>query len=657
MTTTPGNTLSEQDIIPRCDLLGPSDQFEASLSPDGEKLAFITAVDGVYNLMVASTSRFQEATSIIRDKHHPFRSIHWARNGEQLLVFRDNGGNENCRLEIVTLEPFHSFSFSKSDDADVRLVALSDTLPDEILIETNDRNSAYFDIYRLNLGDGSSSLIELNNRFTWIYADHYLQPRLAESRPITGGLDYYTYTSQGDWQLLFSVEDEDEHSTRPFRTWETLTGFSKNADEIYALDSRNRDTAALAAWNLESGHSRIIACDPNTDIAGIVVDQDSHQVIGYSHIYDRHQIIAIGDEIDADISALAAANEDDETFILSQSRDSKVWLIGRSAPDLPFRYELYHRSSKTLQTVIETKPKLQRNQLAHSTAHTLFARDKLPLLAYLTLPNNISGIDKIANPVPLVAIVHGGPWIRDTYSFDPWDQLLANRGYAVLKVNFRASSGFGKTFLNAGNRQWGGKICDDVIDAVQWAVSKGIADPAKLAIMGASFGGYTTLMALCRYPELFTCGIDLFGPTNLQSFLDSIPAHWKAHHAMWDRRVGSTKSAADRLQLRDQSPLYCVDKIISPVLIGQGGNDPRVVQSESTQMAEALQHHGVDVTYVTYPDEGHGFENSTNRLAFFGIVEAFLAQHLGGYFEPLGNELLDSTAEIRMGKQHIAGVA
>ncbi len=654
MSKNSDKAVDQFELLPRRDLLAPRELLDAVISPDGKRIALVAHNDGRFCLRVADVAHPEDAAPVVPEQERPFSSLYWARNNQHILAFQDNRGDENCDLSIICADSGTTLVFSKSDSADTRLLALSDEYPDEILIESNDRDPAYFDPYRLNLHSGKASLLEENNRFTWIYADHHLKPRLAELRQPLGGLEYYASSGDGNWRLLFSVDAGDELTTRPFRIWETLFGFNSDASEIYAVDSRGRDTAALAAWKLESGESRIIASDDRTDIAGIVVDPASHEIIAYCRNYDRYKNIPLVEDVAGDFAALSADSQD-EVFILSQALQSPVWLIGRSAPDLPLQYELYDRRDKQTGRIVEPGPRLQRAQLARSAAHTITARDGRPLLCYLTLPRKISGPGGARQRLPLVTIVHGGPWTRDTAAYDSWEQLLANRGYAVLKVNFRGSAGFGKNFLNAGNREWGGRICDDIIDAVRWTVSEGIADAERLSVMGASFGGYTTLMALCRYPQMFACGIDLFGPTDLRTFLDSIPAHWKAHHAMWDFRVGSSKTAEGRQQLDTQSPLYCVDNIVKPVLIAQGSNDPRVVQAESDQMASALKRRGVELTYVTYPDEGHGFENPANLEGFFGIVEDFLARHLGGRHEPVGNELSNSTARFMMGEDPAAG--
>jgi len=286
------------------------------------------------------------------------------------------------------------------------------------------------------------------------------------------------------------------------------------------------------------------------------------------------------------------------------------------------------------------------------------SRDGLTLPSYLTLPvgSDPKGTGKPAKAGPMVLLVHGGPWARDEYGFNSLHQMLANRGYAVLSVNFRGSTGFGKNFLNAGNKQWGLKMHDDLIDATNWAIEEGIADKDEVAIMGGSYGGYATLAGLTFTPETFACGVDIVGPSNLETLLETIPPYWEPLVKLFHERMGDPNTEDGLALLKAASPLYKADQITKPLLIAQGANDPRVKQAESDQIVGAMQEAGIPVTYVLYPDEGHGFAKPANNIAFFGIAENFLSECLGGRAEPLGNVLEPSTAEIVEGEEHVAGL-
>lgn len=615
--------MSNLPRIPSYDLLGPADRFDTSLSPDGQKIAYVSQRNSCFILHIASVHTPTLSTTLCEHPHHPFRSIYWARNDRQILVLYDNQGDENCKLDIVNIDGSGTTTISGERGSETRLLALSDDYPDEVLIEINDRDAAFYDSYRLNLSSGERELVEENHRFTWVYADHFLRPRLAEARLASGGIEYFTSSGDGDWKLLLTISSEDEMMTRPFRLWETTFGFDKSARSIYAMDSRGQDKASLCAWDLETGHRTELASDPEADISGLIVDPTTHELIAWTQHNAFQQFRAQSPDWSNAMGRISGA-EQDHINLLGQSRDNRYWLLGRSSAISPVEYELFDSVTDTLTPLFSSYPQLATKTLSPSIAPIVQSRDGLSLQCYLTQSNS----QPEDGPPPLVALIHGGPWIRDTAEFDPWVQLLANRGYSVLKVNFRGSAGFGKAFVNAGNREWGERMNDDVIDAIQWCVSNKMADPERLAVMGASFGGHATLMSLVRYPQLFRCGIDLFGPTSLQTFLESIPSHWKAHAAMWRTRLGSVDTPEDKQQLDRQSPLYRVSEITRPVMIGQGSNDPRVVQAESDQMAQALEQQDITVKYMVFEDEGHGFDNPDNLLLFFEELEGFLAQHM-----------------------------
>jgi dipeptidyl aminopeptidase/acylaminoacyl peptidase len=296
--------------------------------------------------------------------------------------------------------------------------------------------------------------------------------------------------------------------------------------------------------------------------------------------------------------------------------------------------------------------------LANMHPVTIDSRDGLGLVSYYTLPPGSHGDgDGVPDqPLAMVLVPHGGPWGRDRWGYDGWHQWLANRGYVVLTVNFRASTGFGKAFINAGNREWGAKMHDDLIDAVDWAIEQGIADPARVAIMGGSYGGYATLAGLTFTPDKFACGVDLVGPANLVTLLETMPPYWKPQVELFTTRVGDFRTEDGRKFLASRSPLTYADRICRPLLIGQGANDPRVKQAESDQIVQAMQAKGIPVTYVLYPDEGHGFARPENRLSFNAIAEAFLSECLGGRFEPVGDDFQGSSIAVPVGAEHVPGL-
>jgi dipeptidyl aminopeptidase/acylaminoacyl peptidase len=339
---------------------------------------------------------------------------------------------------------------------------------------------------------------------------------------------------------------------------------------------------------------------------------------------------------------------DGDFSIASRSELDNKWIVSYLRDDGPVAYYLYDRPSKQATYLFSNRSQLEGLQLAKMKPVIVRSRDGLSLVCYLTVPP-----DGTARNLPMVLLVHGGPWGRDSWGYNGLHQWLANRGYAVLSVNFRGSTGMGKEFMNAGNGEWAGKMHHDLIDAVNWAVQEGIADPNKVAIMGGSYGGYATLVGLTFTPDYFAAGVDIVGPSHVRTLLETIPPYWAPIKAMFETRVGSLSNPE---YLDNISPLTKVEAIRKPLLIGQGKNDPRVKESESQQIVKAMQERNLPVTYVVFPDEGHGFARPQNNLAFFAITEAFLAQHLGGRHEPIASEVRSSSADVQAGADLIPGL-
>jgi dipeptidyl aminopeptidase/acylaminoacyl peptidase len=434
-------------------------------------------------------------------------------------------------------------------------------------------------------------------------------------------------------------------------------GFDGTGDVLYMKESRGRDTAALVARRLPSGEATLLAEDPQADAADVMRHPTERHVQAVSFVYDRERWQVLDPAIEPDLAYLRTV-ADGEVEVISRTLDDRFWIVLYLVDDGPARYHLYDREQRAARFLFTNRRDLEGQPLAKMLPAVVRARDGLNLVSYYTLPLNSDGDgDGIPDrPLPMVLVPHGGPWGRDFWGYDPWHQWLANRGYAVLCVNFRSSTGFGKTFVNAGNYQWGGKIMEDQIDAVHWAVERGIADPARVAVMGGSFGGYSTLGGLTFTPEVFACGVDIVGPSNLITLLESIPPYWQPMLDMFTSRVGDPRTEEGRALLRKHSPLSYADRICRPLLIGQGANDPRVKQAEADQIVSAMQAKGIPVTYVLYPDEGHGFARPENNLSFNAIAEIFLARCLGGRYEPIGGDFAGSSLTVPVGAEEVPGV-
>jgi len=386
----------------------------------------------------------------------------------------------------------------------------------------------------------------------------------------------------------------------------------------------------------------VIAENPNVDAGSVVIHPTKHAVQAVDFPAGRQAWFVTDSTVRADFEAIAKLSGGD-FYVTNRDRDDRNWLVAFTEDRGPIRYYAYDRETKKGTFLFVHQPKLEGLPLAPMRAVSFPARDGLVLNGYLTLPAGLK-----PQGLPLVLFVHGGPWYRDSWGYDPTAQWLANRGYAVMQVNFRGSTGYGKSFKNAGNKQWGKSMHSDLLDAVEWTVKQGWVDPKKVAIMGGSYGGYSALAGVTFTPDVFKCSVDIVGPSNLFTLLQSIPPYWAPIISEFHMRMGDPKT--DEKLLRDASPLFSADKIKVPLLIGQGANDPRVKQAESEQIVAAIEKNGGGVTYVLYPDEGHGFARPENRIDFNARAEDFLAKCLGGRSEPLpeGGKVAGSTAVVKV---------
>jgi dipeptidyl aminopeptidase/acylaminoacyl peptidase len=413
--------------------------------------------------------------------------------------------------------------------------------------------------------------------------------------------------------------------------------FSRDGERLYLLDSRGANAARLVRLDIATGAPSVLAGDDRFDVSGVVFHPDTREVQMVGFTRARREWTVVDPAIVPDVDAIRRLNPGDFE-IVDRTHADDVWVIAFTRDTEAVSYWRYERANRTGRLLFTTRPELARHTLADMRPVAFPARDGLPLEGYLTLPPGLP-----PRGLPTVLVVHGGPWVRDEWGYDPETQWLANRGYACLQVNYRGSTGYGKAFLNAGNREWGGKMHDDLVDAVRWAVDQGVADRERVAIYGGSYGGYAALAGATLTPDLFRCAVDIVGPSNLITFIETIPPYWSTFLAMLHERVGNPEADAEFLRAR--SPLTYVDRIRIPMLIAQGANDPRVKRAESEQIVGAMKDKGIPHEYLVFEDEGHGFAKPENRLAFYAVAERFLARHLGGRYEPAGDEVSASRPE------------
>lgn len=638
-------------LIAREQLFGNPRRTSGRVSPDGRHLSFLAPHNGVLNVWVGSVLDPAGAEPVTDDDTRGIRRYFWAHTSEHVIYLQDKGGDENWRVYSVDLDSGEETDLTPLEDVAARVQHVSPRHPEEILVGLNDRDESLHDIYRVNILSGQRDLVEENPGFSGYLTDDEYNVRGAMKMLEDGSERYLRRDDEGEWQEWFTVPHEDTLATAPI-------GFDAAGGTLYMYDSRDRNTAALVAMDVASGEFEVLLENEDADVSDVTRHPVSRRVEAAAVDYTRKEWTVLDDDYADDFDALAEA-ADGELSIHTRTRDDNEWVVGYEQADEPPQYYRYDRNSGTVTFLFATRPGLSDEALMEMNPVTIESRDGLDLVSYLTLPpvpRAEEGSLEPEEPVPMVLLVHGGPWGRDSYGFNNHHQWLANRGYAVLSVNFRGSTGFGKDFINAGDQEWAGRMHDDLIDAVEWAVDKGIATKDQVAIMGGSYGGYATLVGLTFTPEAFACGVDIVGPSNLNTLLESIPPYWEPVFELFARRVGDPRTEEGRKLLAERSPLSRVDRITKPLLIGQGANDPRVKQAESDQIVEAMQDRNIPVTYVLFPDEGHGFARPENSLAFNAVAEAFLGECLGGHVEPIGDDFEGSSIRVPEGAGHVPGL-
>ena len=641
--------MADVPLIPRRILFGDPERSLVRLSPDGRWISFLAPWEGVRNVWVAPAEEPEAARVITRERERGVFSYHWAYDSRHILYLKDRGGDENFCLYRVELESGETRALTPEEGTQARLVHLSPRHPGRILVALNERDPRFHDVFSLDLESGARELVLRNEEgFFQFLADDALEVQVALRFLPDGGFELLALRDGGREELA-RIGPEDAAATQP-------VGLDAEGRTLYLVDSRGRDTAALVALDFESGEFRELAADPRCDAQGVLEHPLTRRPQAVAFDYDRRRWEVVDGEIVEDFSRLSAL-VDGELEVLSRSLDDRLWLVAYVRDNGPTLYYLYDREKRAEKFLFSDRPELEDYTLARMYPVVIEARDGLRLVSYLSLPPGEDRGGRPERPLPMVLFVHGGPWWRDKWGFNPWHQWLANRGYAVLSVNFRGSTGFGKSFVNAANREWAGKMHQDLIDAVEWAVREGIAERERVAIMGGSYGGYATLVGLTFTPEVFRCGVDIVGPSSLVTLLENIPPYWMPMRPLLSVRVGDPKNPEDREFLWDRSPLKYADRIQKPLLIGQGANDPRVKKQESDQIVQALQGKGIPVIYVLYPDEGHGFLRQENRLSFSAIAEAFLGRFLGGRAEPIGDDFQGASLTIPVGAEELPEVA
>jgi dipeptidyl aminopeptidase/acylaminoacyl peptidase len=639
-------------LIARNVLFGNPDRASAQISPDGERLAFLADVDGVLNVWVGPIENPSAAKPVTRDTNRGIRMFGWAFTNRHIMYIQDKGGDENWHVYVTDLKTNETRDLTPIDGVQARIQQGSHKFPNEFLVGINDRVRQFHDIYRVNILTGQRQLVQQNDGYLGFTTDDEFNVRLASKPTPDGGNELYKRTDDGEsWTLFMKIPAEDMLTTGP-------VGFDKTGRTLYMRNSLGRDTAALVAHDLETNERKVIASNRRCDVGGVMAHPTERTIQAVSFTYTRREWKTFDKDVKADLAYLETVANGDVN-VTSRTLNDQEWIVAYVMDDGPVRYYHYDRPTRTATFLFTNRKELEGLPLTRMHPVVIKSRDGFNLVNYLSLPvwADRDGNGRPDEPLPMILMVHGGPWARDGWGYDPYAQWLTNRGYALLAVNFRGSTGFGKEFVNAANFEWAGKMHDDLIDAVNWAIKKKVAAPNRVAIMGGSYGGYATLVGLTFTPDVFACGVDIVGPSNLVTLLESIPPYWKPMLDVFTSRVGDHRTEEGRQMLTERSPLTYVDRIRRPLLIGQGANDPRVKQAESDRIVAAMEERNIPVAYVLFPDEGHGFARPENQKAFNAVAEAFLAKHLGGRFEPIGEDFEGSGITVPNGAGEVPGLS
>ena len=611
------------ELIPRRVLFGNPERVSPRISPDGTLLAWIAPHEGVLNVWVAPAGAdgvdWAQARVVTDDTDRGIRMFTWAHDGRHVLYLRDTGGDENWRLHDVDLETMQRRDLTPFDEVATQIIAAEKKFPTEILVGLNRDNPQLHDVYRLDLVSGELVKEVENPGFIGWIADAQLVVRAGiKPQPDGGAVVMVRDSAEEEWRQLLAIDAEDALTTGPL-------AFSEDGRSLLAESSVGADTARLVRIDLASGDVDVLAEDPEADVTGVRLHPDTREPQIVTFLKDRSEYQVLDPSVAPDLAAIRALHPGDPSLVGVDDADA-TWLVGFTNDAGAVPYFSYDRETRSGRFLFEHQPELSRYELAPMEPFSFTSRDGLTIHGYATFPPEAE-----RTGLPMVLNVHGGPWARDAWGYDPEAQWLANRGYLCVQVNFRGSTGYGKAFVNAGDREWGGRMQDDLVDAVAFAVGQGWADPARVAIYGGSYGGYAALAGATFTPDLFRCAVDIVGPSNLKTLIETIPPYWAPMVAQFHRRVGDP--AVDAEFLWSRSPLSRVSNIRIPLLIAQGANDPRVKQAESEQIVAALREAGIDHEYLLFPDEGHGFAKPENRLRFYAAAERFLARHLGGRAE------------------------
>lgn len=630
----PKTAEAEPPLLDRGLFFGNPEISGAQVSPDGEFIAFIKEYkNGIRNVWIKTRDEaFEQARPLTADER-PVPFYFWTQDGRYVLYVQDKDGNENFHIYAVDprSEPEEGSdvpparNLTPIEDVRAFIYAVPERTPNEILIGLNDRDPRFHDVYRLDLTTGERELLIRNDTQVafWI-SDLDGNVRLAFRQTADGGSEILRVSDGELGDPVYTCNSRE--TCQPIR-------FHRDGKKVYLQSNKGDDVdlIRLLLMDAETGQTEMVEADPEgeVDFGGAAFDDATEELMATVYVGDRVRIYPKTEKAEAALATLREQLPDGELNVSSQTSDSRLWVVSVSRDVDPGSVYLFDQEAGTTEKLYSSRPELPSEHLAEMRPVRYKARDGREIPAYLTLPPG-----KGETNLPVVINPHGGPWARDTWGYDSYAQFLANRGYAVLQPNFRGSTGYGKEYLNAGNKEWGtGYMQHDITDGVQYLIDEGIADPDRVCIMGGSYGGYATLAGLAFTPDVYACGVSNVGPSNLITLLNTIPPYWEPLRKLFDVRLGNPDDPEDRERLIAQSPLNSAEQIKAPLMVIQGANDPRVKKAESDQIVEAMHRLGREVRYLVTPDEGHGSRAEKNRLALNVAWEKFLADHLDGRYQ------------------------
>lgn len=603
---------SAPPIIPLRDFFKNPQTTGYELSPSGNLIGFLKPVDSRLNIFVQAKSG-GDAKQITQVKDRDIRSFFW-KGDKYLLFLKDNGGDENFHLYVTQIDGTGQRDLTPFDGVRAEVIDDLEDHPTDLLVALNQRNKEVFDAYRLNVETGDLKMVAENpgNIASWS-TDHDGNIRVATTTDGVNTSLLYRKTESDPWKTVITTNFK-ESFTPQFFTFDNKA--------LYGVSNIGRDKAAVVEFDPESGkETQVLFERPDVDVSGLNYSKKRKVITSASFTTWKEERKYFDPVAEALYDTLTGKLPGYDIYIVSANKEEDTFIVRTITDRSLGAFYLYDSKSGALTKIADRNPWLKEDELAEMKPVEYAARDGLIIHGYLTVPKG-----KPAKNLPMVVNPHGGPWVRDDWGFNPEVQFLANRGFGVLQMNYRGSTGYGRKFWEAGFRQWGQSMQDDITDGVKWLVDQGIADPKRVAIYGGSYGGYAVLAGLTKTPDLYAAGVDYVGVSNLFTFMKTVPPYWKPFLDMMYEMVGNPEK--DQALFEQNSPALNAEKIKTPLFVAQGAKDPRVNINESNQIVDALKKRGIDVEYMVKQDEGHGFHNEENRFSFYEAMEQFLEKYL-----------------------------